>query len=286
MRTRFLRLLVLLTLLSSKGLFAQTDSIVLKDISWDKDAPAGMSEIFIPSEKSLLAGFIYKTNGAQKHPTLLLLHGYPGNERNLDLAQVVRAHGWNVIYFDYRGSWGSQGQFSFRNCVRDVVNVVAWCKKYQDSLRIDTSNIVLFGHSMGGWVCLKALQELPGIKKGFALSTWNIHNDVKEFKTEDELYAKMKTKFGEGYFVLNTPDKQIYAAALKDPNYFILENGSKRLAGKQIVMLDEHSRNKDLAAALKSDNTSYFDYEVWPTDHPFTNKRVALIKMVLSFLDR
>jgi hypothetical protein len=275
-----------LTLLSSKGLFAQTDSIVLKDISWDKDAPAGMSEIFIPSEKSLLAGFIYKTNGAQKHPTLLLLHGYPGNERNLDLAQVVRAHGWNVIYFDYRGSWGSQGQFSFRNCVRDVVNVVAWCKKYQDSLRIDTSNIVLFGHSMGGWVCLKALQELPGIKKGFALSTWNIHNDVKEFKTEDELYAKMKTKFGEGYFVLNTPDKQIYAAALKDPNYFILENGSKRLAGKQIVMLDEHSRNKDLAAALKSDNTSYFDYEVWPTDHPFTNKRVALIKMVLSFLDR
>ncbi len=277
---------ILFALLISKGLFAQTDSIVLKDITWDKDAPAGMAELFIPSEKSKLAGFIYKANGAQKHPTLLLLHGYPGNERNLDLAQVVRAHGWNVIYFDYRGSWGSQGQFSFRNCVRDVVNVVAYCKKYQDSLHIDTSNIVLFGHSMGGWICLKALQELPGIKKGFALSTWNIHNDVKEFKTEEQLYAKMRTKFGEGYFVLNTPDKQIYAATLKDPNYFILEKGSKKLAGKQIIMLDEHTRNKDLAAALKADNTTYFNYEVWPTDHPFTNKRVALIKMVLSFLDK
>ena len=282
----FQALLIILTLSISKGLFAQTDSIVLKDITWDKDAPAGMAELFIPSEGSLLAGFIYKANGVQKHPTVLLLHGYPGNERNLDLAQVVRAHGWNVIYFDYRGSWGSQGQFSFRNCVRDVVNVVAWCKKYQDSLRIDTSNIVLFGHSMGGWVCLKALQELPGIKKGFALSTWDIHKDVKEFKTEGELYAKMKRKFGEGYFVLNTPDKQIYAAVLKDPNYFILEKGSKALADKQIIMLDEHTRNKGLAAALKEDNKAWFNYEVWPTDHPFTNKRVALMKMVLSFLDK
>jgi len=285
MRKLSLRLLILLILFRSQGLFAQ-DSIVLKDIAWDKNAPAGMSELFIPSEGSLLAGFIYKANGAQKHPTLLLLHGYPGNERNLDLAQVVRAHGWNVIYFDYRGSWGSQGQFSFSNCVGDVVNVVAWCKKYQDSLRIDTSNLVLFGHSMGGWVCLKALQELPGIKKGFALSTWDIHNDVKEFKTEGELYAKMKRKFGNGYFVLNTPDKQIYSAVLKNPNYYILEKGSKALTNKQIIMLDEHTRNKDLAAALKADNKASFDYEVWQTDHPFTNKRVALIKMVLSFLDK
>ncbi len=131
----------------SPNTFAQSDSIVLRDISWDSTSPAGSIVLFIPSPNSLLAGFIYKANGAQKHPTLLLLHGYPGNERNLDIAQVVRAHGWNVIYFDYRGSWGSQGKFSFKNCVEDVINVVSFCKKYQDSLQIDTSNIVLFGHS-------------------------------------------------------------------------------------------------------------------------------------------
>lgn len=280
------RLYIVFALLMSKDVNAQTDSIVLKDITWDRSSPAGMTELFIPSDKALLAGFIYKANGAQKHPTLLLLHGYPGNERNLDLAQVVRAHGWNVIYFDYRGSWGSQGQFSFKNCVTDVVNVVAFCKKYQDSLKIDTSNIVLFGHSMGGWVCLKALQELPGIKKGFALSTWDIYNNVKEFKTEEDLYAKIKTMFGEGYFVLNTPEKQIFGAVLQDPGYYILEKGSKALAGKQIIMLDEHTRNRQLADVLGRNNTAYFHYEAWQTDHPFTNKRVALMKMVLSFLDR
>src|ERR1700743_1590733 len=155
--TRFI-FLCLACLFFSAGLFAQSgdNELVIKDLQLDPKSPAGFAELNIPSGGSMVQAFIYKANGAQKHPTLLLLHGYPGNERNLDLAQVVRAHGWNVIYFDYRGSWGSQGQFSFRNCVGDVVNVVAYCKKYQDSLRIDPSNIVLFGHRMGGWLCLKA----------------------------------------------------------------------------------------------------------------------------------
>jgi pimeloyl-ACP methyl ester carboxylesterase len=250
---------------------AQSDSIVLRDIDWDTHSPAGMTELFIPSGNELLAGFIYRANGAGKHPTLLLLHGYPGNERNLDLAQVVRARGWNVIYFDYRGSWGSQGKFSFRNCVDDVVNVVNFCKSYQDSLNIDTSNIVLFGHSMGGWVCLKALQRLPGIKKGFALSTWDIYSNRNP---------------GGNYFVLNASHKEQFDPVDKDPNYFNLANDAKALSGKQLILLDEHTHNKGLAETLRSSHTAYFDYEVWHTDHPFTNKRVALIKKVLEFLER
>ena len=180
----FVMFLSSLLLFVSTDTFAQSESIVLSDLKWDMTSPASSTELFIPSGNSMIAGLIYSANGLQKHPTLLLLHGYPGNERNLDIAQVVRSRGWNVIYFDYRGSWGSQGKFSFKNCVEDVVNVVSFCTKYQDSLKIDTSNIVLFGHSMGGWVCIKALQEIPTIKKGFALSTWNIGNDYRNIVTE------------------------------------------------------------------------------------------------------
>ena len=272
--------------ISTNGI-AQSDSIVLKDISWDKTSLASMTELFIPSGNVLLAGFIYKANGSQKHPTLLLLHGYPGNERNLDLAQVVRAHGWNVIYFDYRGSWGSQGQFSFENSVKDVVNVVAFCKKYQDSLQIDTSNIVLFGHSMGGWICLKALAQLPEIKKGFALSTWDIYGDFKNPSSEKQMLEMANNPAtGGGYFVLNSSLKEIFTPVIKNPTYFNLANDAKVLADKKIIMLDEHTGNQQLADVLKSAHSSYFDYQVWQTDHPFTNKRVALIKMVIAFLDK
>ena len=61
---------------------AVSNKIILEDLTWDAEAPAGMKELNIPSAGSLLQGFIYQANGNEKHPTLLLLHGYPGNERN------------------------------------------------------------------------------------------------------------------------------------------------------------------------------------------------------------
>jgi len=275
---------VLFIILTSANTFAQSDSIVLKDLAWDKSSPAGSTELFIPSANSQLAGLIYRANGAQKHPTLLLLHGYPGNERNLDMAQVVRAHGWNVIYFNYRGAWGSGGNFSFKNCVEDVVNVVSFCKKYQDSLKIDTSNIVLFGHCMGGRVCLKALQQLPGVKKGFALSTWNIGEGFKNVSTEAEMLRR--ANYAGSYFVLNTSLKDLFTPVVQNNAYFNLTNDGNSLANKQIIMLDEHTGNKQLADTIKNLNKIYFNYHVWQTDHSFTNKRVSLINKVLEFLER
>jgi len=276
-------LLSLCFLIIIKIASAQSDSIVLRDVTWDKNAPAGMNELFIPSGDATVAGLIYRANGAQKHPTLIMLHGYPGNERNLDIAQVVRAHGWNVIYFDYRGSWGG-GEFSFANCVQDVASVVAFCKKYSDSLRIDTSNIVSFGHSMGGWVCLKALAQSPGIKKGFALSTWDIYGDFKDVKNEQQMMERARQ--GGNYFVLNTPLKELFEPVISHPASYKIQIDTTALAGKQIIMLDEHKGNNELAATISASNHNYFDYEVWQTDHPFTNKRISLINKVLAFLDK
>lgn len=271
----------------STSLSAQSDSIVLRDLKWDKESRAGSTELFIPSDKALLAGVIYRANGPGKHPTLLLLHGYPGNERNLDLAQVVRAIGWNVIYFDYRGSWGSQGKFTLMNCVGDVVNVVKFCNRYQDSLKIDTSNIVLFGHSMGGWVSLKAIQALPQVKKAFALSTWDIYGDYKKVMNQKELMDLANNpETGGKYFVLNASLKEIFDPVLQQPDYFNLSIDGKALAAKQLIMLDEHHRNKGIADTLKLANKAYFKYEVWDTDHPFSNKRVSLMNELISFLNK
>ena len=281
------KFLLTILLFVSTNAFTQSESIILNDLKWDMTSPASSTELFIPSGNSQIAGLIYNANGLQKHPTLLLLHGYPGNERNLDIAQVVRSRGWNVIYFDYRGSWGSQGKFSFKNCVEDVVNVVSFCNKYRDSLKIDTSNIVLFGHSMGGWVCLKALQELPTIKKGFVLSTWDIAKDFKNVSNEKEMLSIANDPNIAGkYFVLNTSLKDLYTPVLQDKTYFNLLNDAKSLGDKQIIMIDEHEKNSQLAEKIKESNKLYFDYSVWQTDHSFTNKRASLINKVLAFLEK
>jgi acetyl esterase/lipase len=256
-----------------------------QDLQWSKESPAGFMELQLPSAGSLLQGFMYKANGSKPHPTLLLLHGYPGNERNLDLAQAVRAHGWNVIYFNYRGSWGSQGEFSFRHCVEDVKNVIAYCKANAVKMQIDPNRIALFGHSMGGFVCLKALQENSSIQKGFAVSAWDIYRDIAGPARSNTL-AELE-KEADGYFVLNKKSgKALFAAVLKEADFHDLQKAAQALANKQVVMLDEHHDNDVLAKKLKAANHNYFTYDVWNTDHSFTNKRGSLIKKLIVFLDK
>ncbi|MDE3253784.1 MAG: alpha/beta fold hydrolase [Bacteroidota bacterium] len=287
MKIKSLLVLVPFLLLIQPAAFSQTGvSPVLqeKDLSWNTTAKAGFTELQIPTGGSLVQGFILTPNGSEPHPTLLLLHGYPGNERNLDLAQAVRAHGWNVLYFDYRGSWGSQGVFSFRHCVEDVKNVVAFCKANAARFHIDTNRIALFGHSMGGFVCLQSIKEIPGVQKGFALSTWDIYQQVSHANAS--MLAAME-KEADDYFVLNKPSgKALFAAVMQDPDEHELTAHPAGFKHKQIVMLDEHTRNKTLAASIQNTGPDYFSYEVWKTDHPFTNKRISLINKVLSFLDR
>ena len=53
---------------------------------FDADYPPAMHELSFNSGGSKLNGLLYVANGAGPHPLVILLHGYPGNERNLDNA--------------------------------------------------------------------------------------------------------------------------------------------------------------------------------------------------------
>ena len=79
-----------------------------------------MQSFQIPSHGALINAFVYVAAGDGPHPLVVLLHGFPGNERNLDLAQDIRRAGWDVLYFDYRGSWGSPGDFSFSHSIEEI----------------------------------------------------------------------------------------------------------------------------------------------------------------------
>src|SRR3954462_11893092 len=86
----------------------------------DAAHPARNRQLLIDSHGSKMNALFFLAAGAGPHPTMLLLHGLPGNERNLDLAQAVRRAGWNVLTFTYRGAWGSEGNFSISNAIDDA----------------------------------------------------------------------------------------------------------------------------------------------------------------------
>jgi pimeloyl-ACP methyl ester carboxylesterase len=113
-----------------------------------------MDVLHIPTHGLVINGLIYQPAGKGPHPTLVICHGLPGNEKNLDLAQAVRRAGWNAVTFNYRGSWGSPGSFRFAQNLEDGNAVLAYLRDPANSTRlgIDTKRIAIAGHSMGGWV--------------------------------------------------------------------------------------------------------------------------------------
>lgn len=93
----------------------------------------------------------------ETRPTALLLHGFPGHEKNLDLAQALRRAGMNTAFFSYRGAWGSEGTYAVSHLVEDACAVLAHLQAHAQAYRMEADNLWLIGHSLGGFTALATL---------------------------------------------------------------------------------------------------------------------------------
>jgi pimeloyl-ACP methyl ester carboxylesterase len=138
----------------------------------DKANPATMEVLHIPSGGVEINGVAYVASGAGPHPAVVLFHGLPGNEKNLDLAQAIRRAGWTVVTLNYRGSWGSPGTFSFKGNLDDAKAALAYVRTpaVAAKLRLDPHRMVVMGHSMGGWVTAVIAGRDPDLRGAVLIS--------------------------------------------------------------------------------------------------------------------
>ena len=113
----------------------------------------GLDGVTFTSHGHKLLGGFYRAAGDSPRPTVILLHGVPGVEKNLDLAYALRDAGWNCLTFHYRGSWGSGGGYSLHNLVDDVRAATEWVTTQPC---VDGDRLVLVGSSIGGYTTLAA----------------------------------------------------------------------------------------------------------------------------------
>jgi uncharacterized protein len=135
-----------------------------------------METLRIPSGGVKINGVVYLAAGAGPHPTLVLCHGCPGNEKNLDLAQAVRRAGWNVVTFNYRGAWGSPGSFRFTQNPQDAEAMLAYLREPKNAakLKVDPKHLAMIGHSMGGWVTAIVASKDEGLIGAGLISAANM----------------------------------------------------------------------------------------------------------------
>ena len=142
---------------------ADLPAAIYADPAPDAAHPARMEVLHIPSGGVEINGVAYLAAGPGPHPTAVICHGLPGNEKNLDLAQALRRAGWNAVTFNYRGAWGSPGAFRFAQNPRDADAVLRYLEDpaHAAALGVDLHRLVIMGHSMGGWVAITTAAHHP-----------------------------------------------------------------------------------------------------------------------------
>ncbi len=236
----------------------------------------------------------YLAGGAGPHPTMVLLHGLPGNEQNLDLAQAVRRAGWNVLTLHYRGSWGSPGKFSIAHVMEDADAAVAFVRRpdIAEKFGIDTHRIVIGGHSMGGFASAahaRADRQLLGV---VLIDAWNVGIDGQELAkvtgaARAAMIAKNFDDFGnslQGATATSIADEVIAHRA--EWNYMnwapdltrvpLLVIGASKALGEE---------NHQLAEAVTRAG-GHVTAVTLPSDHSFQDHRIALAAEVVGWLQK
>jgi len=157
---------------AASSVTAQVPRAISVDPPRDSVHPARMEVLHIPSGGVNINGAAYIASGPGAHPAFIFFHGLPGNEKNLDLAQAVRRAGWNAITVNYRGSWGSPGEFRFGGTLQDAEAVLAFVRDTANARRlgIDARRVVIAGHSMGGWVTALTAAHHPELLGAILIS--------------------------------------------------------------------------------------------------------------------
>jgi pimeloyl-ACP methyl ester carboxylesterase len=278
--------------LAAAPLGASVPTAVIADPPVDRANPAAMEAFVLPSHGSGMNAIMYLASGAGPHPTLLLLHGFPGNEQNLDLAQAARRAGWNVMTFHYRGSWASGGVFSFLNAAEDSHAALAFLENPQNAARyhVDPARIAVAGHSMGGYMAADAAADDPRVVGLFLIDPWDIGADARAVGTAEGRKAWHETAEGDLPPLAGTSEQKLAAEMEANADRFDLTKRTIAFGKRPVDIVGAErgggSAQTVLLNAVRAAGNDRATGGVWPTDHPFSDMRIALAAELVRWLSQ
>jgi len=240
----------------------------------------------------------WSPGGRGPYPTIVMLHGSPGIERNLDIARVLQRAGFNVATFTHRGHWGSEGFMTPTNGLEDIAAVVDWIRACADDPEcpppIDPARIAYLGHSYGGWRAMLSIMEVPDISCAVVLDTSlgpspsgeELRKYVAEhgdIPPEEKEWEKSKTLPGSPARI-----EQVGAWSadlLANVDRLNLMAQVDELAKQKLFVLSSSlvDNYSTLVQALEEHGPERLRTELWETDHHFNGRRVELARAMVDY---
>ncbi|MFK7830591.1 MAG: alpha/beta hydrolase family protein [Congregibacter sp.] len=286
-----------LCMLSNGAVADGVQDALLLDPPHDPEHPAAVIELSIPSHGERLPGHLYVASGEGPHPTIVLLHGLPGNERNLDIAQALRRMGFNTLYFQYRGAWGATGQFRFTQLSDDAIAVLDYLREPEraKAFRVDLRALSVLGHSLGGFTALATGARDEGLQCVVSLSPANLalwKNGIGDAGGATTLRLK---PYADSLYMLRglTGERLEEELLVADSTVLDTTGFGPGLQGKAVLMMvgvqDEVTPAATMFDPVVEAYSELGGIDLTARrisgDHSFSWSRIALTREVLSWAD-
>ena len=241
---------------------------------------------------------IYHPTTKKPIPTFILMHGYPGGEDDpLGLGKRLSQSGINVFVFNYQGTWSSEGIFSFKSSVRDVHNALKFIRQKEtiEKFNIDTTNIVVGGHSFGGAMALTAAIYNDKIKRIISIAGADESVLGRKWKTNPQFRNSLKpilesTIYPEGGIRCDLDT--VLNGWLGDLEYFDQVKHAENLKNNDILFLSGWNDNSciveeiiiPLYRRLLELNAENIKIKMYETDHSFSNVRDEIAVTIQNWI--
>ncbi|ADI09293.1 putative lipoprotein [Streptomyces bingchenggensis BCW-1] len=243
-----------------------------------------------------LQGILHIPAGPGPHPIVVVLHGFPGNERNFDLAQALRRAGYAALVFHYRGSWGMGGTWSWGHVLEDAAQVTAAIRtdEIAGAHRLDPRRLALVGHSLGGFTALMTAAGDPTIGAVASVSGFNFGAVAPTF-TDPAVRRGYVEAFEEELLPLRGTSGEALVAEMEAAgDAWSLARLAPRLADRPVLLVGtsrdtatpHEIHHEPLVKAYEAHPVPRLEHHVFPSDHALSDHRVALARTVIDFLDR
>ena len=264
-------------------------SAVVADPAVDAKFPPGIAGVTIPSHGIDMDATFYLASGAGPHGTVLLLHGLPGYETNGDLAQSIRRGGWNVLFFNYRGTWGTAGSFSQSSAIEDTAAAVQFLRdpKNAAKYRGDPRRLVVIGHSFGGFLAgYEASHDADVLAVGM-ISAINL-GKINADPTQREI--RLERWKSQLHPIRGATAEELFAEASRHSRDWDYVQWADALRNRPVLLVEASDQNYDdmeaLAGALRQKKAPELTRVAASTDHSFSDHRIALQAIVLEWLEK
>ncbi|WP_336205712.1 alpha/beta hydrolase family protein [Nonomuraea sp. LPB2021202275-12-8] len=253
---------------------------------------AATPAVTFDSDGVQLLGVLHVPEGAGPHPVAVLFHGFPGNERNFDLAQSLRQAGYASLVFHYRGSWGVGGDWSWANGLDDAARVLRAVRdeEFAAAHRLDPGRVAVVGHSFGGFVALMSAADDPGIAATVSVSGFDFGTVTRGLDPAGRR-ATVEAFDGELLPLRGTSGEALVAEMEAAGERWSLAVLAPRFAGRNVLLIGTgldpvtpaEVHHRPLVGAYAS---ARLEHREWPTDHALSDHRAELAGTVRDFLDR